>query len=1400
MSSVTFIQQLYSRFLGRDADSAGVNYWQQQLDGNSVNAVQATLDFIQSSEFSDTVAPIARLYYATLDRIPDADGLLYWITAYQNGTPISQISNGFMASDEFQSKYGDLSENRDFLNQLYQNVLGRAADSAGIDYWLELMEQGLSRSDVVDGFANSAEFSQAKGADIEILLIYHGILGTQPSQAEIDTAIAEDNHLALISQLYNSEDYSGTTVPGLSTQGVVVDGYVSGATVFIDTNGDGILNPGEVSTTTDALGHFNFGNQGGFGNLVMFGGTDISTGQPFEGTMTAAGGSTVVNPLTTLINAISHSENLTVEQASSLLLDKMGLDSHIDLSSYDPIAAASQDGAPPAEINTALALHAYAVQINNVVSQSAALLDGAGISGDEASAIGAVYEALANSIANTGTLNLNDTTIIQQVITQAGAEAGADSEQSANLESMTEDAAQTIVNINQAIDQAVENSTTSGDALNEIAAVQIVAEEIENEMETGAENGNVGTTTSSSQGSSFDDAINNAASHVGDVDGDGEDDGNGNSNPLPPITGGGSSPPTFNVHHDTTNHIVTFSGTVTGNITIRWEDDIATFSRGGISAATSIDYDPSPKPTITLVSGQTLSTTAAELADIGDMSVAGNGHLILTGESSIADLNGFTHSGVNGSKTYSIGDTATHILANGSGEPLSSANSVSINGGEALGLSIAQHAELLTLTTDDSWDYTISDSATNLLANGSSTPIPNAVGVSVSGGDAGTLSLAQYNALIGITSDDSWAYSLSDDLKTLAAADSVILNNAININATGTGNIAEASALVNTSNSGTTSFHSSYPLSDIAANYAAKDGTLVAGVSALLNSGYTLNPIVSDAATFAQLLAIDAVIGNQELSFNAIADSAANIDTNPNNYLDRQVDVTFTDSATIAQVEAVQSIAVGTVTYALSDATANILNSSHSAIISAATAVSILGGDAGLLSVAQYNQLLALTSDDSWTYSLSDTFANLITVNSSTLTNASSINATGNTSLTDTQHDALPAHLNADGTNLLTLDDAASITTIASVENYSLANLPNQVILSDAGHSIRGGSDTDLLFNGAGVDTLGGEGGDDQFIYTSSSELFSGNTLIDRISGGEGIDAIVIDSSLTSSFNISALDSFASHISGVEKIMVNGIVSQFISLELNDNAFEAGINTIDLSLHTSTWGLNTIDVRAESNSSSGWTILGSMATDNIYAGAGGDSITPGGGSNNIYLAPGSTSTDDNVRDSIIFLDTSGMTRIQNLDLNNDGLTDDQLVIDGALETLLDDNSNTIWETTATDGIDGGNQVLDIAGNDEITLLQISETEIQYSDFTQSGYTNLMAELDEEIDFSSFNHGDTHIFVINTIDTSATSNSAFVYYTDDGGDDSIVAGDIKLLAYSLAQNDPNGLVVSDIVIA
>lgn len=122
-------------------------------------AVLATATVLPVASASTTGAQgtIYRLYRAYFLRDPDPGGFDYWVRTYQSGYPLPAISNDFARSDEFQSRYGAV-DNRRFLELVYNNVLDRAPDQGGYDYWLNHMSRGMPRGYVMIYFSDSAEF------------------------------------------------------------------------------------------------------------------------------------------------------------------------------------------------------------------------------------------------------------------------------------------------------------------------------------------------------------------------------------------------------------------------------------------------------------------------------------------------------------------------------------------------------------------------------------------------------------------------------------------------------------------------------------------------------------------------------------------------------------------------------------------------------------------------------------------------------------------------------------------------------------------------------------------------------------------------------------------------------------------------------------------------------------------------------------------------------------------------------------------------------------------------------------------------------------------------------------------------------------------------------------------
>lgn len=164
LSNSNYVAQLYTNVLGRTGDSDGTDYWVAQLKAGvdrgqvlqsfagSFENIQNTTDVTGNGNRSEAY----RLYQAALQRTPDTSGLSYWTSVLDDGATPAQVAQDFLNSTEFQSNYGLLS-NSSFVNQLYQNVLGRDADSTGAAYWTDQLNAGTGRAQVLLGFSDSQE-------------------------------------------------------------------------------------------------------------------------------------------------------------------------------------------------------------------------------------------------------------------------------------------------------------------------------------------------------------------------------------------------------------------------------------------------------------------------------------------------------------------------------------------------------------------------------------------------------------------------------------------------------------------------------------------------------------------------------------------------------------------------------------------------------------------------------------------------------------------------------------------------------------------------------------------------------------------------------------------------------------------------------------------------------------------------------------------------------------------------------------------------------------------------------------------------------------------------------------------------------------------------------------------
>lgn len=166
----------------------------------------AGADTLYSGGFAAGYAPEAaeqmfRLYQAAFDRVPDVAGHENWAQyLFENRGTLTDVAAAFVASNEFQNTYGNLSTGA-FVDLLYQNVLGRAADADGRANWIAHMDDaGNSRADTLKGFSESREFTNNVQVDAtsfterrtpgdwsdDIFRLYTAALGRAPDKGGFD--------------------------------------------------------------------------------------------------------------------------------------------------------------------------------------------------------------------------------------------------------------------------------------------------------------------------------------------------------------------------------------------------------------------------------------------------------------------------------------------------------------------------------------------------------------------------------------------------------------------------------------------------------------------------------------------------------------------------------------------------------------------------------------------------------------------------------------------------------------------------------------------------------------------------------------------------------------------------------------------------------------------------------------------------------------------------------------------------------------------------------------------------------------------------------------------------------------------------------------------------------------
>lgn len=172
------VNDLFKRYLGRDADAGGLEYYSGLLNSGAMSLKDITKDITNSPEgrsyassqpqyslhnyggYSDQYAnatnnpeqTVKTIFQDVLGRDVDEGGLKYYSDMIRQGASPSDIYNDVSGSKE---AYANST-----IKGYFQDILGREPDQGGLDYYKGQILSGRPAEDIANEFYNSGEANQ----------------------------------------------------------------------------------------------------------------------------------------------------------------------------------------------------------------------------------------------------------------------------------------------------------------------------------------------------------------------------------------------------------------------------------------------------------------------------------------------------------------------------------------------------------------------------------------------------------------------------------------------------------------------------------------------------------------------------------------------------------------------------------------------------------------------------------------------------------------------------------------------------------------------------------------------------------------------------------------------------------------------------------------------------------------------------------------------------------------------------------------------------------------------------------------------------------------------------------------------------------------------------------------
>lgn len=215
-----FVKRLYNDCLGREAESAGLKSWTDQLCAGNIDGATIGAGFVFSDEYMNKGTTrteyIKMLYKVFMGREADEAGLKYWKSQMNAGKTREDVFKGFVESAEYTQicsasgiergtyRIRGIADptvkdkpvkkaTKNYVERIYVKALGRASDPEGIAYWSQqISNENWDPVAVAEYFILSPEFEAKKLSNKEyVKVLYRTFMGREADEAGLNYWLGE---------------------------------------------------------------------------------------------------------------------------------------------------------------------------------------------------------------------------------------------------------------------------------------------------------------------------------------------------------------------------------------------------------------------------------------------------------------------------------------------------------------------------------------------------------------------------------------------------------------------------------------------------------------------------------------------------------------------------------------------------------------------------------------------------------------------------------------------------------------------------------------------------------------------------------------------------------------------------------------------------------------------------------------------------------------------------------------------------------------------------------------------------------------------------------------------------------------------------------------------------------